>query len=288
MHRIGILQLTQYLDEAVQGFKAGLQEQGLNAEFLYRNADGNEQELATLAAKLHADAVELIFACSTPAAHAALRHAPGIPVVFTPVFDPVGAGLAESLAAPGGLATGAAGRVPADAKVRFIQRLLPNARKIGCLYHAADSNARAELEGFRALDLPFEWLEIPFETAASLSALPDLLPDGIDALFLPIGRVAEENFASIAYYTDSIQLPVIASHPPNVAAGALGALVASHYRLGFHCAGKAAAIFAGQSAGMLPIGQAEEADILLNRFAADNLGIELPAALLDEAKEIID
>ncbi|WP_346354962.1 ABC transporter substrate-binding protein [Azotosporobacter soli] len=288
LHRIGILQLTQYLDEAVQGFKTGLSEKNIAAEFLYYNADGNEQELPALARKLKEAAVEMIFACSTPAALAAIQHAPQTPVIFTPVFDPVGTGLVNSLTQPGGWATGAAGRVAAAEKINFIRRLLPDARSIGCLYHLHDANAVLEVAGFRALELPFSWQEIPFENPAALSLLPDLLPENIDALFLPIGRAAEDNFASIVYYTDSVNLPVIASHPPNVAAGALAALTANHFRLGITCAEKAAAILGGTPIGSISISQAENPDIILNRFSATNLGIELPADLIKQAKEIID
>lgn len=288
MHRIGILQLTQHLDEAVQGFKSGLSERNIDAEYIYYNADGNEQELGALAARLKTEAVEIIFACSTPAALAALANAPEIPVIFTPVFDPVGSGLATSLSNPGGLATGAAGRVCAEAKAAFIRRLLPQATSVGCLYHTSDANSLAEITAFRQSDLPFTWHEIPFAEPADLSTLPDLLPEGLDALFIPIGRAAEENFASIIYYTDSINLPVIASHAPNVAAGALGALTANHFRLGLACAAKAIAVFEGASPADLPIEQADEPDIILNSFCAENLGIEISDELRNEAKEIID
>ncbi len=288
MHRIGILQLTQHLDEAVQGFKSGLSERNIDAEYIYYNADGNEQELGSMAAKLKEASVELIFACSTPAALAAVANAPETPLIFTPVFDPVGAGLAQSLSNPGGLATGAAGKVCAEAKISFIRRLLPQITSLGCLYHTSDTNSLTEVSGFRQTELPFSWHEIPFSRPADLSNLPDLLPEGLDALFIPIGRVVEENFASIIYYTDSINLPVIASHAPNVAAGAIGALTANHFRLGLDCAARAAAIFEGASPAALPIAQAEAPDIILNSFCAANLGIEIPDDLLKDAKEIID
>lgn len=288
MHRIGILQLTQHLDEAVQGFKTGLAQKNLDAEFVYYNADGNEEELPAFAAKLKEAQVEIIFACSTPAALAALSNAPGIPVIFTPVFDPVGSGLAESLERPGKLATGAAGRVCAAAKASFIQKLLPETRSVGCLYHSADPNSQSEVAFFRQIALPFTWHEIPFAVPSDLSNLPDLLPQDLDALFIPIGRAAEENFASIIYYTDSIALPVIASHAPNVAAGALGALTANHFRLGLSCAEKAIAVLNGAAPGEIAITQADSPDIILNRFCAANLGIEICAELLNDAKEIID
>lgn len=289
MYHIGILQLTQHLDDAVQGFKAALAAQNIAVSYEYRNADGNVEALPTLAADLAAQNVDLIFACSTPSAQAAMALPGSIPVVFTPVFDPVGSGLVADLAVPGGKATGVAGMVAADAKMSFMQRLLPQAQKIGMLFAATDPNAVLEMKHFRNLAAPFcELVEIPVATPEELSNLPDMLPADLDALFLPIGRIIEENFASIVYYTDSIMLPIIASHAPNVSAGALGALVANHAALGAECAAKALAILNGTPAGTIPVDIVKQPDILLNAFVADTLGLTLAADLTDEAKEIFE
>lgn len=289
MYNIGILQLTQNLDDAVHGFKYGLTELGISAQFHYLNADGNTDLLPKLADELAKQKVDLIFACSTPSAQAAIKLAGSIPVVFTPVFDPVGSKLVNSMSLPGGKATGVAGMVAADAKMTFIHRLLPAARTLGILYHTADSNSLVEVENFRKLENPnLSLVEIPIGHAEDLSNLPDLLPTEIDALFLPIGQAVEENFPTIAYYTDTINLPIIASHAPNVPGGALGALVANHYKLGRECAAKAREIFSGTSAAAIPVDTVKNPEILLNNFAAQNLGLELPADLITEAAEIFE
>ncbi|WP_378956391.1 ABC transporter substrate-binding protein [Pelosinus sp. sgz500959] len=289
MYNIGILQLTQNLDDAVNGFKQGLAQQEIAANFHYLNADGNIDLLPDLAIALAQQKVDLIFACSTPSAQAAIELVEHIPVVFTPVFDPVGSGLVNSLALPGGKATGVAGMVPADAKITFIQRLLPAARTLGILYHVNDSNSIAEVENFRKLEnSTFTLIEIPIHEAEELSNLPDLLPINLDVLFLPIGRIVEENFATIVYYTDTINIPVITSHAPNVPAGALGALVANHHQLGVECAAKAKEILSGTMPASIPVDTVKIPEILLNDFAAQNLGLNLPADLVAEAKEIFE
>lgn len=92
MFNIGILQLTQHLDDAVKGFKEGLRNLNVDVTYHYLNADGNIAELPKLADIL-ATKVDLIFACSTPAAKAAVALTENIPVLFTPVFDPVSVNL---------------------------------------------------------------------------------------------------------------------------------------------------------------------------------------------------
>lgn len=289
MHRIGILQLTQHLDDAVQGFKAGFSACGPEVAFEYRCADGNAALLPGLAGELESLGVELIFACSTPAAKAAMALAADIPVVFTPVFDPVGSGLVATLDKPGGKVTGMAGMVPAPAKVAFIRQLLPAAKTIAVLYHSADPNSLLEAGHFSAAaEDQFQVLPLPVDRPQDLSLLGERLTASMDALFLPIGKIVEENFATVAYYADLAAIPVIASSGANVPAGALGALVADHYKLGLACAAQAARILAGADPGAIAVGSVDRPDILLNRFAAGNLDIEFSAALAAAAKEIFE
>ena len=240
LQQIGILQLTQHLDDAVQGFKAGLAASGLEISYQYLNADGKVVSLPALARKLEDLGANLIFACSTPSAQAAVALAADIPVVFTPVFDPVGAGLAASLAAPSGKATGMAGMVPADAKLDFISKIVPRARNIGLLYDTGDTNSLLEVNCFKAAASGrYHLTELTISTPESLSMLNELLSPPLEVLFIPSGKVIEENFATVAYYADLAQIPVIAANTAAVQAGALGALVADHWQLGYSCATQA-------------------------------------------------
>ncbi len=289
MPTIGILQLTQHLDDAVRGFKAGLAARIPDASFVYRNADGSAALLPALARDLAGADVDLIFACSTPAAKAAVELDAPVPVVFTPVFDPVGAGLAASFARPGGRATGMAGMVPAAAKVAFMRKLLPAARTVGLLYDGNDANAVLEAANIRgAAAGVFSILDLAILRPDHLSAIDEKLIPPLDALFLPIGRAIEENFATIAYYAELAGVPIIASHPPNVTAGALGALCADHYKLGCACSGQAALILAGADPGCLPVGVAEDPDVFLSAAAARSLGLTLPAELAKIARDIYE
>lgn len=288
LFHIGILQLTQNLDDAVHGFKEGLKELAIEAKFHYLNADGNINELPKLAHQLAALNVDLIFACSTPAASAAGNVPGNIPVLFTPVFDPVSAKLVASFDAPGGNLSGMSGMVNAIDKITFIQQLLPNAKKLGMLYHTDDSNSLIEAKNFRlASKGKFSLEEITISSQEDLSLLEETLSPDLDALFLPIGKVVEENFASIAYYTDAVNIPIIASHAPNVVAGSLGALVANHSLLGKACAKQAKELLVdGKKISHLPVGITKTPEILINAFVADNLGIEIPDEIRNKAKEI--
>lgn len=288
LFHIGILQLTQNLDDAVRGFKQGLQNLGIQAKFTYLNADGKVEILPELAQKLVDSGVDLIFSCSTPAAKAAQRVTGEIPILFTPVFDPVSVKLVDSMQSPGANITGMSGMVQAQDKITLIQELLPTAKKIGVLYHTADDNTLIETNNFCAAAANLLTIQkIAIQTAADISLLEEKLAADIDALFLPIGRIVEENFSSIAYYADMMEIPIIASHGPNVVMGALGALIANHAALGIECANQAKSILVDKKLiHDIPVGITKMPEILLNSFVADNLGIELSAELQKKAKAI--
>jgi putative ABC transport system substrate-binding protein len=79
---------------------------GRNLTIEYRWTDGRSKHLPELAAELVARKVDLIVAAGTPSVLAVKHATSTIPIVFVGIADPVGIGVVESLARPGGNATG--------------------------------------------------------------------------------------------------------------------------------------------------------------------------------------
>jgi len=79
---------------------------GRNLRLEYRSAVGNVDDLRKFAAEFAALSPDVILAVSSPAVGALLQATRSVPVVFVQVIDPVGAGFVDSLARPGGNATG--------------------------------------------------------------------------------------------------------------------------------------------------------------------------------------
>jgi ABC-type uncharacterized transport system substrate-binding protein len=114
MRRVGVL--TPFAADDAEGqaritaFAQALQQAGWtlgqNLRLDYRWGDGKAETMRKYAAELTALAPDVILANSSAAVSALAQATPTVPIVFAAVADPVGAGYVESLARPGGNATG--------------------------------------------------------------------------------------------------------------------------------------------------------------------------------------
>src|SRR5205085_2650273 len=136
--RIGFLgNSTAALEaELVGAFRDGLRElgyaEGQNLHIEYRWAEGEYERLAPLIADLVAAKVELIVTAGTPAALAVTKLAPSMPLVMVAVGDPIGSGLVQSLARPGGNATGLTSITPdlEGKRLELIREMVPNVARL--------------------------------------------------------------------------------------------------------------------------------------------------------------
>ena len=114
VRRIGVLVNVAADDPEAQtsvaAFKQALQQlgwsEGRNLQIDFRGAAGDPERIQAFAKELIALQPHVILARSTPVTAALLRQTRTIPIVFTVVSDPVGERFVESLARPGGNATG--------------------------------------------------------------------------------------------------------------------------------------------------------------------------------------
>lgn len=134
-------------------FKDGLRETGLienqNLAIEYRWADGHNDWLRELAADLVNRKVDLIFTSGGTAPPLAAKSATSvIPIVFSAVNDPVGAGLVASLAHPGGNLTGMSLMVPelTQKRLELISELVPQARVIALLVDPTNPGGKGVVE----------------------------------------------------------------------------------------------------------------------------------------------
>lgn len=197
-YKVGIVKYVDdaSLDQIESAIMAELDAKGaeLGVTFNYQDYTTNGQADSTvlnqIAADLVADEVDVIIPIATPAAMVmqSATEDNQIPVVFSAISDPVGAGLVASLDAPGANITGTSDALDTDAIMNLILTANPDAKKIGLLYDKSQDSSNAAIA--TAIDFckanGLEYVEKTGTTTAELSAAADaLVAEGVDAVFTP-------------------------------------------------------------------------------------------------------
>ncbi len=188
--------------------------EGRNLTVDVRYAGGKLDRHEALARELVALEPQVIFAPTEPGAAVVTKLTRSIPIVFAIVPDPVGAGFAESLARPGGNATGLA-TVNAQLggkRLELLKEAFPKTERVAMLYQAeleANRRQAEEVEAAaQALNLKVTRIPIgdPTTFDAAFSALDVWQPDAIYVMESPpahthrhrlIARLAERRLPVI-------------------------------------------------------------------------------------------
>jgi putative tryptophan/tyrosine transport system substrate-binding protein len=278
----------------INAFKTGLKESGFvegrDVEIESYYADGREEALAPLAAKIAAWAPAVIVAPGTVVVEAARKAAPNVPVV-TLVGDIVGTGLAAVLSKPGSGITGVSFQAASldPKRLELLAALIP---KGSAVLNLTDSSARAGShvalgDAGRKLGLVShaieartpEEIDIAFDTARKLGVR------GINVLTSPFLHVHRARIMKLAA---SAKLPAIYQWPETAEQGGLlgyGPRLTEIYR---QLGGYASRILKGASVTELPVEQPKKYELVINRRNARAIGIAIPQSLLLQADRVID
>ncbi len=197
-YKVGIV---NYVDDAslnqiVANIESELDKKGeelgvtFDYEPYYSNAQADSSVLNQIATDLVADEVDVIVAIATPVAITMQTATEDnqIPVIFSAVTDPVGAGLVESMDAPGGNLTGTSDALDTAAIMNLIKAQNPDVAKIGLLYDTAQDSSEAAIEQAKAWcdENGVEYVEKTGSTTDDVALAADsLVAEGVDAVFTP-------------------------------------------------------------------------------------------------------
>ena len=160
--------------------------------FEERFADGRADRLPSIARELAAKKPAVIVAGATRAMVDAAKVAPTIPIVMTGGGDPIAAGLAASLARPGGMVTGVTG-LTTDLTEKYLEFLLaaaPKVKRVGFLGYSHNPNRARIMEAARRSAAQYS-VEARFAEAGA----PEDISYGADSL---------ANLRRAAWYVDRI------------------------------------------------------------------------------------
>jgi putative tryptophan/tyrosine transport system substrate-binding protein len=278
-------------------FAQGLQQlgwtDGRNVRIDYRWIAGDADRIRRDAAKLVALAPDLILASSNPIVAQLQLATRAVPIVFVAVFDPVGAGFVDSLARPGGNATGfLAAEFGMSAKwLELLKDIAPRVTRVAVLQDPGNPGGIPQFAAIQAVapsfgvDLSSLWLRDADEIERAVTAFARSPKGGLIATRTTGAIVHRDLIITLAARH---RLPAVYPYRLFVTDGGLisyGSEIIDQYRL---AAGYVDRILKGEKPADLPVQAPTKYEIAINLKTSKALGLEVPPTVLARATEVIE
>ena len=266
---------------------------GKNFVLEHRDAHGNPKELDAIMEALVQSKVDLIVAMCTPEGLSAKKFTSTIPIIMAATGDPVAAGLAQSLARPGGNVTGVSGLVLelSAKRVGLLKETVPRLTQATALWNPARPENRLEVKVMQdagaqvGVKVQSSEVRSRDELAIQLDAIGW---DGTQAIVSSGDAMLASARRAIVDRTAKLRLPAAYEDRVYVEAGGLmsyGPNVRDMHRRAADYVDK---ILKGAKPGDLPFVQPTKFELVVSRKTAKALGITIPRNILLQADEVIE
>jgi len=288
---------TAALEEnLVEPFRQGLRDlgyvEGKNILIKYRWAEGKYERFPVLIAELVAQKVDIIVTAGTPAVLAVKKVAPSIPLVMAAAGDPIGTGLIESLAHPGGNITGLSGMaVDLEGKrIELLREVIPKLSHLAVFWNPtsplqvnSEKEVQAAARAFKMKVLSLG-VQAPEQFDNAFATIRSERPHAL--LVLP-DRLFLHNRARIMEFATKQHLPGVYAYVELVEAGGLMSYGPSYADLHRRAAGFVDKILKGRKPSDLPVEQPMKFEFVVNLKTAKQIGLAIPPNVLARADRVI-
>lgn len=298
-YTIGISQFAEHgsLDNCKEGFLEGLKEagieEGVNLTVLFDNAQADMATTSLIADSYVSQKVDMICAIATPSAMSAYNSCMDteIPVIYTAVSDPVGAGLAAEDGTPEGNITGTADTLPVAAQLQMIREVLPEAKTIGIIYTTSEANSISTIETYKELagDYGFEIVDTGINTLADVDMAAADIVSKVDCISNLTDNTVVQGLQTVLAKANTAGIPVFGSEVEQVKNGCLASEGIDYIALGRQTGAMAAKVLKGEAkASEINFEKCEGANLYINTQVAADLGITFPENYEADAMEVFD
>jgi putative ABC transport system substrate-binding protein len=266
---------------------------GRNVQIEHRSGAVDADRSRRYAAELVALGPALILAAGIPAATALRQETRTVPIVFVNTVDPVGAGIVDSLAQPGGNITGfTLYEYEISAKwLELLREIAPHVKRVAVLRDAATSSGIGQWAVIQAAARSFGVEVLPIggrdadEIERTVTAFARSSNDG---MIVPASVLAGVHRNLIIALAASHRLPTVYCFRYYAASGGLlsyGPDTTDPFR---RAAGYIDRILKGEKPADLPVQAPTKYDLVINLKTAKVLGLTVPDTLLARADEVIE
>src|SRR5215213_11355430 len=295
--RVGMLLF--YSDAAApqpQAFLQGMRELGYvdgeSVVFEYRFAEERSKRLPILMAELLNANVDLIWTYGTPASIAARDATSTMPVVFVGGGDPVGLGLIQSLARPGGNLTGATAFSTTlnRKRLEILKEVAPRTSHVALLLDATSLLRATVLDETRAAGQTLGVEVSPYEartTDECIAAFQAAKAAGADGLLVQPSPIFLRLRIEIADLARTSQLPSLFADSEFAEAGGLLTYGPNAMETYHRSASNVDKILKGAKPADIPVTQPTEFEFVINLKTARVIGLSIPQSVLKQATQVI-
>ena len=293
---IGISKIVAHpaLDAVEQGIQDELAALGVDASFDLQNANGDVNTAASIAAKFRSDGVDIAVGIATPTAQALVNAIREVPVIYTAVTDPVGAGLVAEANRGGQNVTGISDLTPVREQLELLVRLSPGIRTIGHVYSSGEANAvsLAELAEASAAELGLSFVSATVANSSEVRTAAQSIVDRVDAFYVSTDNTVVSALNALIDVATQAGKPVMSADPSSAEeSGVLAAWGFDYYKMGRATGRLIKRILDGTPTadiGVQYMTDPADVDLLLNLDVASALGITVPAEVRSAAATIIE
>jgi putative tryptophan/tyrosine transport system substrate-binding protein len=261
-------------EQAVQGFR-----QCAAAEIVGDHTYMDDPaKIEAMISDVRAKVPDVVLTLGSSATRLIRERLPGQASVFCMVIDPSANGFG-----PPGIPL----ELRASAQLDFIKGI-PQLKRVGVIHNPAKNReVAAELKDLQSKGAPIVLVEA--SSPEGLEAAVQSLSGKADCLLMLSDPQLYSPQTAPQLILNTLQrgLPIVAPSPAYVKAGALAGIYASPDEMGCLAAGFAAKIFAGEKSSALPYGWATKAKSAVNLVVAERLKIQIPAAVTNNAEQVI-
>ncbi len=294
--RIGVLSVTAPPNPNIDIFVRALQDHGYtdgkNIAIEYRFAEGKPNRMPELAADLVRSKVDAIFASGPGAILALKRVTQTIPIVFFSTSDPIGLGIAASLAHPGGNFTGMSA-LASDLwpkRLELLKEISPRLSRVAMVWNKGNAAMNLEAKATQEVAQPLgvalqdRGIKDPAELETIFAAMAKDRPDAFLALVDPFLGTYQKQ---ILDFLAANRLPAIFESKEWVEAGGLVSYGPEYSELYRRAAMHMDKILKGAKPADLPVEQPTKFELVINLKTAKQIGLTIPPNVLARADKVI-
>ena len=246
-YKVGIVQFVDdaslnQIEEAIEAeLDAKATELGVKFDYTLYNGQADGTTLNQIGAELVSKGVDLIVPIATPAVKImqSATEDTEIPIVFSAVSDPVGAGIVDSLDAPGGRITGTSDALNTKGLLDLMLAQNPDTKTVGLLYSKSEDSSKQPIEDAKAY-LEGKGIRCVEKTGTTTdevtSAVDALIAEKVDAVFTPTDNVVMAAAAAVSETLTNAGIPFYTGADSFVTAGAFATCGVNYTELGTYTA----------------------------------------------------